>query len=132
MPRILRLNEGGRDLVRVELSNARGLFATLDADDYERFVAAGHSTNWFLNGVGSSRYVRFNSPDVLGGIGTVARVITGTPHRHVVRYRNGDRLDLRRANLLLTQGFAPGQTPARDEFYDPSRACDVSALDAAA
>lgn len=122
MPQIIHTADAGRPVVRVELANPRGVFATLDLEDFDRLVEQGHSTSWFLNGAGPYRYVRSKTTRYLGGNETVARVILGSPRGYAVSYLNGDRLDLRRANLSLrAAGRARGQASAKDEFYDPSR-----------
>ena len=85
-----------------------GGFAIVDEGDLGHVLAPGISPAWFLNGGG---YVRTRAPTRLG-IGNnvqVARVIMEPPARCVVKYRDGNKLNLRRANLYLEK---TNRTPA--------------------
>lgn len=99
-------------LVRVEMANRPGVFATVDRKDFDRWKAEGRSTRWFLNGVGARQYVRVYDPTYAGGLVSVVRLMFLPRQGRIVRYRNGDRLDLRRDNIIMTDGYAPGRTPA--------------------
>lgn len=97
------------------------MFAKVDREAFDRFAASGRSLRWFLNENGKgSYYVRFSTPEFVGQVETVARVLTGAGRGQQVEYANGDRLDLRRSNLRIGKsGKARGQTPTLDEFSPP-------------
>lgn len=115
-PRALHTTLEGSPVVRVEMSNAPGVFAVVDRDDYDALAAAGFPTRWFINSTGNGYwYVRFSPGRFAGKLETVARTILGPRRGRVVKYRDGDRLNLRRSNLYYAQGFAPGATPADEE-----------------
>lgn len=120
-PRVLRgRDDFGRPIVRQELSNRPGVFAVVDEADYQRLTERGVSTTWYLNSNGRGHhYVRCYLPDVAGGLGLVARLILEPGTGRKVTYANGDRLDLRRCNIRVEEGYAPGQTPTVDEFSAP-------------
>lgn len=91
---------GGREVVHVHL--ARGQVATLDRNAFDRLMRLGVSPNWFLNVAGSGKlYVRASVPVALGWGNnvTVARLIAAPEGKEVVRYRDGDCLNLRHSNL---------------------------------
>lgn len=96
-------DESGQHCTRVPLANS-ALSAVLLADDFDRLMAAGLSSNWGLNlnTKGGQAYV---CATVKGAnTVTVARLITGARWKQAVRYRNGDRLDLRPENLRIAKG----------------------------
>ncbi len=100
----------GRPSVRVPLINQTDQSAVVDAADLEALRAAGYSTRWFLNRSGSGHpYVRVASRRYAGGVETVARIILQPGRNRVVSYRDGDPLNLRRANLMVMPGRAKGQ-----------------------
>lgn len=82
---------------------ARGGSATIDAQDLEDLLQRGLTLNWTFNlsGGGDYAYVRAQTPDNLVSIG---RMVTGARPGEAVKYRNGDRRDLRRRNLYVTNG----------------------------
>lgn len=105
----------GKLLALVPLAGDRGM-ARLDAEDYRRLRAAGVSDQWTLNagkrGSGTV-YVRCmlaGQAGQRGNLATVARLIVNAPKNLIVRYRNGDRLDLRRQNLTIERD--PNKTRA--------------------
>lgn len=103
--------------VRVELTNRPGQFALIDRADFEQWTAEGRSTRWLLNGAGGYEYVRVHDPEWAGGLVSVARLLLRAKDGRIVKYANGDRLDLRRSNLWMTDGYAPGRSRAwEDEF----------------
>lgn len=121
---IRTVDRDGCAIVRVELSNRRGLFVTLDAADYEAWVASGKSTRFALNRNGpltGTFRVIFYCPSVAGGIAGVAREILQPGHGRVVQYLDSDRLNLQRKNLSVRYGRAKGQcpTPAADLLDQP-------------
>jgi hypothetical protein len=101
----------GRAAVRVELTNAPGQQAVVDADDFAALVAQGYSRSWYVNRSGTGQtYVRLSSRKWLGNNETVARLIVGAGKGQVVKYRDGDPLNLRRRNLVLKRGRAKGKS----------------------
>jgi hypothetical protein len=87
-------------------------YAILDRDALERLEADAVPTRWHLNTARGNGYVSCTNRAFKGGNQTVARLITGAGCGQAVRYHDGDRLNLRRANLYLTDGpSAKGKTP---------------------
>lgn len=101
-------DNAGTPIAVVPLANGRA--ATLDLTDWEDLIGRGTSPNWTFNDNGEGlAYVRCQSPDNLL---IVAREITRAGKGEMVRYRSGDRTDLRRANLrLVSGGRANGPLP---------------------
>lgn len=109
----------------------RGTFVTLDEPDFDRIVASGIAPRWVLNeAFPGFYYVRCYQPDVAGKLGLVARHVLQAGQGQVVKYRDGDRLNLRRSNLYLTTGRAKGQSPNVDEFSPKMRKADEREADA--
>jgi hypothetical protein len=102
-PRIHRGTIGGEPIVRVEMINLKGVFATVAAEDWDAWVAAGRSQRWLLNssGRGQPSYVRAVDLGVPGQLVTVARELHNPGKGCAVRYRDDDRLNLRRSNLYV-------------------------------
>jgi hypothetical protein len=95
--------------VRVSLSNRPGVFAILDHADWTAWIEAGRSTVLFANGNGQGReYVFHYDPSHPGTGSPVARTLTNAGPRRVMKYRNGDRTDLRRSNLYNVAGKTGG------------------------
>lgn len=119
-PRILQgVTDLGASLVKVEMTNQPGVFATVDEEDFRRLVAEGYPKRWFINMSSTGYwYVRFSSDRYLGKLESVGRVIMNAPKGRVVKYRDGDRTNLRRSNLYLTRGYAPGQTPITEADFE--------------
>jgi hypothetical protein len=94
--------------LKVPLTNAPDLFAVVDQHSHARLVSQGLTGSWFLNDNGSGRsYVRTFVPTEGRQRTTnlqVARLIVGAGPRTVVRYANGDPLDLRYGNLAWRKG----------------------------
>ncbi|WAC60785.1 hypothetical protein [Brevundimonas sp. SL130] len=120
-PNIIRTgNRDGDAVVRVEIANKRGVFVTMDAADYDAWVAAGRSTRFWLNRNGpltGTYRVVYRDRSVAGGIAGVARELLQPGPGRVVQYRDQDRLNLCRRNLLVRSGRAKGQAVA-PEFAD--------------
>jgi len=96
----------------VPISGATDEYAIIDADGAEDLFREAPLPWWFNgNGYGQA-YVKHRQPGVKGGLGRVARKVVGAGLGQIVRHANGDRLDLRRENLLVQRGRATGQTPA--------------------
>lgn len=86
--------------LHVPLASGHGP-ATIEAADLPGVLAAGVTLAWNLNDNGSGRrYVRANQ--MRGNTVMVARLIMGAGPEHEAHYRDGDPLNLRRANLYLT------------------------------
>lgn len=112
----------GKLLALVPLAGDRGT-ARLDAEDYHRLRAAGVSDQWTLNANSKGTlYVRCPMHGKPGDLATVARLIVNAPAGRIVRYRNGDRLDLQRRNLCVERDpnrtrtgrrSSPEKAPAR-------------------
>jgi len=103
-PRVkLAADADGRAIAQVELANRPGVYALIDADDLTALQDAGLSPRWHLNSnrAGGEGYVRFFLPGVANSKLTVARAVMRAGLGEAVRYRNGNRLDLRRRNLYL-------------------------------
>ena len=84
-----------------------GAIAILDAADLDHVVALGVTTQWVLNGDGKGFfYVRTKLPGSQNNVVAVARLILDVPDGMVVRYVDGNTLNLRRSNLFLDAGFS--------------------------
>lgn len=101
-------DEHGTACLNVPLTNAPGVFAQIDRHSFLALQRLGLTGPWFLNGNGSGkRYVRANVPERDRRNWTpllVARLIIGAGPGTVVRYANGDPLDLRFINLAWRKG----------------------------
>lgn len=108
------LHDGSR-IGEVPLRGADAV--TLDEADLDRIHSLGISMAWFRNGGG---YVRAQAPARLGipNLVTVARIIMGPLPDMVVKYRDGDRLNLRRKNLYLDEATRTS-AKARERFFEP-------------
>ena len=92
-------------VTKVELSNRPGVFATFDAADWTAWLASGRSTVLFAAGNGHGlEYVLYYDPAHPHAGARVARTLVNPGPRKVIKYANGDRTDLRRANLFVTAG----------------------------
>lgn len=111
-PRVIhKFADDGAAVVLVEITNRRGRFATLDLSDWNEWCAA-RSCRLFLNDTGNGyQYVRASSDKVRGSLASVARELVAPGRGRIVSYLDGDRLNLRRKNLFVQQGHAPGATP---------------------
>lgn len=102
----------GAAIVLVPLANTSRV-AKLLAEDFARLQARGITAQWAFNeakpGYG---YVRCGCPSAVRGLVTVACLIMEPPRGFNVRYRDGDRTNLRRENLYLTPGAARGREAA--------------------
>ena len=83
----------------------RGEIATLDAEDFDALKAVGFSDQWTFNSDSrGNAYVRVALNSVSGNLATVARLIMRPIGGSVVKYHDGNPLNLRRANLYLSGG----------------------------
>jgi hypothetical protein len=95
----------GEAIVLVSLANHREP-AKLFASDFEGLMRQGVSGMWTLNSNGyGSEYVRCPASGK-GRLFTVARLIVRPAKGQVIRYRDGNRLNLRRDNLIVRSGRA--------------------------
>lgn len=108
MMKLKRLYETFADIeghlcVRVPLANTTRC-AILYVEDFFRLVNAGVSWNWALNYSSATGpgYLKVTIPG--DGRRSVARLVAEAGEREQVRYRNGDKIDLRRSNLLVQKG----------------------------
>jgi hypothetical protein len=112
----------GGAIVRVPLGNRRGVYAILDRADWDAWIKAGRSRTFFLNDNGQGgAYVRFRDTGTAGRVASVARTLVNPGPGKIVRYRDGQPLNLTRQNLVVTDGHARGQR--RDE---PAHAADAT------
>lgn len=104
----------GAPVVHVQMSNARGTFATFDAEDYERLRKL-YPGSWRLNDNGRGAvYVRAVAPGTVNRNVNLAREALEPGPGRIVRYRDGNRLNLRRSNLRVEEG------PVRQRKTSPS------------
>lgn len=99
----LFVDADGYCCARVPLAKA-GMYAILFAGDLARLEANGIPLNWFfnLNGRRTFGHVKVAIPD--DNVRAVARLITGAGKGQQVHYRDGNRLNLRRGNLVVVEG----------------------------
>ncbi|MCD1265999.1 hypothetical protein B5M44_12715 [Shinella sumterensis] len=104
------IDEFGQRCLRVPLDSKRKRYAVIDEASYQRATAGRATGVWFLNDNGhGNSYVRCWSLASATGKPTlvqVARLITDAGRGKIVRYANGDRLDLRASNLRSRRGSA--------------------------
>jgi hypothetical protein len=100
----------GQAIVLVPLAN-HATPARMFPGDYAEMRREGFSGLWTLNQNGSRgySYVRCAHARASGRLLTVARIIAGAEAGRIVKYHDGDRLNLRRDNLYLTGGLAFGR-----------------------
>ncbi len=95
-----------RDGASIVLVPVHGLKepAKVRADDFERLTRAGYPPRFMhvKNGKGQS-YVRVCHPTLMHGQETVARLVADVAKWQQVRYRDGNRMNLRRENLYVTR-----------------------------
>lgn len=101
LPALRAFDVDGAAVVHVQMSNAPGTFATFDAADYDRLRKL-YPGLWRLNDNGKGAiYVRAIAPGSGHRNVNLAREALQPGQRQVVRYRDGNRLNLRRSNLQL-------------------------------
>jgi len=104
----------GQLLVHVALANTDQR-ATMYAEDFQRWLAAGFSAFWsFTSTGGRFQYVLANTRSPSNSTRTVpvARWIADAQKGQRVRYADGDRLNLRRENLTAVKGGGGAKTAA--------------------
>lgn len=93
--------------------------AKLFVEDYEALIKAGYTDKWVLNDSGNGYcYVRCSATKQLGNTETIARLILGLPRGFQVKYRDHDRLNLRRDNLVLAKRHRKAIPEAAFEFLE--------------
>lgn len=91
----------GESIVLIPLANQPASAKVLVAV-FRAIIEAGYSDQWTFNDNGKGQaYVRCGDSRTRGNLATVARVIMEPPKGYQVRYRDGDRMNLRRDNLRL-------------------------------
>lgn len=97
-------DEHGRECLKVPLDKFGRKYATATVQGYQAVQEAGAIGAWYLNSNGhGGSYVRSHAG---GTLIMPARIIAGAKARCVVRYANGDPLDLRPENIVLQRGAA--------------------------
>ena len=92
-------DDDGRPVVGVPLTNRPGSHAWLYATDYAAILNDYGDRPWFVNDNGKGGlYVRFRGTDCANLV-MVARLVVGDPRARMVRYRDGNSLNLRSRNL---------------------------------
>lgn len=110
-PTIYTTDSDGRRLAHVALAETARR-ATLYAEDLERVLAAGWSPFWSYTSTDKTtprrRYVLVQGYNANGRRRslTVARLVAEVSKGQRVKYADGDRLNLRRENLLIKKGGA--------------------------
>lgn len=119
-------DDDGRLVVGVPLSNRPGRHVWLYEADYETITNDHGNASWFLNDNGKGHlYVRMKSRD-RGNNVMVARLVVSDPKAQVIRYRDGDRLNLRSRNLdvrkppALPKRLSHSKAPRQGSFTPPS------------
>lgn len=93
--------------MRVPLDDHGRRHALANAADYDRLRAEGIGGAWYVNDDGKGRdYVRTAVTGAKGKQIMVGRAILRLGLGEVVRFINGNRLDLRRSNVFVTRGKA--------------------------
>lgn len=98
------VDDDGRPVVGVPLSNHPAQHAWLYKTDYEAIQTEHGAHAWFLHDNGSGTlYVRLRS-SARRSLVMAARLVVSDPHTRRIRYRDGDTLNLRSRNLLACRG----------------------------
>ncbi|MET4634922.1 hypothetical protein [Kaistia defluvii] len=101
------IDEFGMAALKVPLDNHGRNHAIVGPRAYQRVLDSGLTGMWFTNSNGHGRrYVRTAAPGSRSTLTLIARVIMDAGPGEVIRYANGDSLDLRVMNLLSRRGKA--------------------------
>ncbi|MCX5518077.1 hypothetical protein OSH10_06490 [Kaistia defluvii] len=101
------IDEFGMAALKVPLDNHGRSHAIVEPHAYQRVLDSGLTGMWFTNSNGHGRrYVRTATAGSRGTLTLIARVIMDAGPGEVIRYANGDSLDLRVMNLLSMRGRA--------------------------
>ncbi len=99
-------NDKGEPVFHIRLND--GQVAIMDCDDAEALMRQNLLRRCYVNTDGKGhRYVNTTLPGK--GNTAVARLIMQPPRGWRVIHADGNPLNLRRANLIVVQGFAKGQ-----------------------
>ena len=106
--RVKHHSENGRKLVSVLLRD--GEICILEKQDFDELIRLGVPATWrfFLGNV----IVSLNKKNV-----QIARLLLDLDRGRSIKYLNGNRLDLRRSNLIVTNG----KSKVRDRSLLPHR-----------
>lgn len=110
------VQEGDRLIALVPLGRS-DLKAEMWRDDYDFLVKLGLSPNWSSYRNVTGNYVTASAVDTPSKHVLVARVLMDAGAGQVVRYADGNPLNLRRGNLRLVAN-GKGKTRARDFVKD--------------
>jgi hypothetical protein len=101
------IDEFGSEALKVPLDNHGLNHAIVSPHAYQSVIDSGLAGAWFTNSNGCGRrYVRTRAPGGPGTLALIARVILDAGPGEVIRYANGDSLDLRVMNLRSMRGRA--------------------------
>lgn len=89
-------------------------FAVIDADDYDRLWNTGLKLTLSLNSVGTVMLCLPREAGSVSDLATLSRIVMAAGHGQVVKHRNGDKLDVTKANLYLAKG--QGQFQAANDL----------------
>jgi hypothetical protein len=110
-------DDDGCAVVGVPISNRPQLTAWLYAADYERITTDHAAASWLVNDNGDGRlYVRLKDRERRNNV-MVSRLVLHDPTISIIRYRDGDRLNLRSRNLDAVR-----PAPQRRVIERPNRA----------
>ena len=99
-------DDKGEPVFHIRLND--GQVAIMDCDDAEALMRQNLLHRCYINTDGKGhRYVNTNLPGK--GNTAVARLIMQPPRGQRIIHADGNPLNLRRANLIVVQGFAKGQ-----------------------
>jgi hypothetical protein len=110
---VFTTDEDGQRIVRVPL-NLPGAVATVAEDDFVRLRANGFTDQWttWHDGRSGCSYVVLGVTGLRGSILWVSRLIAEAGRGQRVGFRDGNRLNLRRDNLVVTGGWSKGREKA--------------------
>ncbi|BCP51751.1 hypothetical protein K32_03680 [Kaistia sp. 32K] len=101
------IDEFGAEALKIPLDGHGLRHAIVSPRDYQGVLDSGLTGAWFTNGNGHGRrYVRTWAPGSPGTLALIARVILEAGPGEIIRYANGDSLDLRGSNLMIMRGRA--------------------------
>jgi hypothetical protein len=100
-------DEGGRALARVPLGRNNKYepqrYVEIWKDDFDFLVKLGLSPNWACYRVKDNRYVTAATRNIERSRALVARVLLDANAGEIIRYVDGNTLNLRRENLRLVE-----------------------------
>jgi len=118
----LQNNNNQKEIIEIPLNNSPEP-ALIDREGLERVKAAGFPGAWFMAGDGRGyNYVTTTKAGMVGSNFTVSRIAAGALPGQIVKYRNGNRHDLRATNLYIVKGASKArQAKAAIETNTPER-----------